>query len=445
MAQSTVRAAAPGSFFSRVSRALRYRNYRLFFFGQGISLIGTWLQQLALSWLVFRLSGSALLLGVVGFAGQLPSFLLAPMAGVLVDRWNRHRALKVTQTLAMLQAGILAALVFTHQIQVWHIIVLGVLIGIVNAFDMPARQAFVVEMIEDRADLPNAIALNSSMVNGARLVGPAVAGLLLATVGEAWCFMLNCLSYVAVLIALSMMVVPPREEETVTTNVLQGLREGTAYALGSVPIRSLLLLLAVMSLVAMPYSVLMPVYASNILHGGASTLGMLMAASGVGALTGALYLASRHTVLGLGKVIVFGAVSFGCGLMALAHATHLWLSLPLMVVTGGGMMVQMAASNTILQTIVEERMRGRVMSLYSMSFMGMAPFGSLLAGALSGHFGVPATLFMGGACALVAGLVFGGYLPSLREFIRPIYIRVGIIPDGASSLGAGARRNRAVE
>jgi MFS family permease len=401
--QAAARPATGGSFLSRISRALRYRNYRLFFAGQGISLVGTWLQQVALSWLVYRLTNSALLLGVVGFAGQIPSFLLAPFAGVIVDHWDRRRLLMLTQTLAMLQAGILALLVLTGRIEVWHIILLGALLGMVNAFDMPARQAFVVEMIEDRADLPNAIALNSSMVNGARLVGPAVAGALLASVGEGWCFLLNSISYIAVIAAFAVMKVTPRAERPQAPNVLSGLKEGAAYAFGSVPIRALLLLMAVISLVGMPYVILMPVYASRILHGNATTLGFLMTASGLGALTGALYLASRRSILGLGRVIVLGVVLFGTGLMALALSRVLWLSLLLMLVTGAGMMVQMASSNTILQTIVDERMRGRVMSLYAMAFMGMAPFGSLLAGWLSSRIGVSNTLLIGGACAVLAG------------------------------------------
>jgi MFS family permease len=429
----------------RVSRALRYRNYRLFFAGQGISLIGTWLQQLALSWLVFRLTGSALLLGVVGFAGQIPSFLLAPFAGVLVDRWSRHRLMMLTQSLAMLQAGTLAFLVLTHRIQVWQILVLGGLQGIVNAFDMPARQSFIVQMIEDRADLPNAIALNSSMVNGARLVGPAIAGVMLASVGEGWCFLLNSLSYIAVLLALAAMRVPPRAEDRAARDVFGGLKEGISYAYASVPIRSLLLLLAVISLVAMPYSILMPIYASRVLHGNARTLGFLVTAAGLGALSAGLYLASRRSVLGLGRVIVAGVLLFGTGLMAVAMSRLLWLSLPLLVVTGAGMMAQMASSNTILQTIVEESKRGRVMSLYSMAFMGMAPFGSLLAGGLSSRIGVPATLFTGGACAVTAGLVFASRLPRIREHVRPIYARAGIIPEVVTGVQAAAELTRPPE
>jgi MFS family permease len=426
---AAARTSAEEPFRSRISRALRYRNYRLFFAGQGISLIGTWLQQIALSWLVYRLTHSALWLGMVGFATQIPSFLLSPIAGVLVDRWNRHRVLVLTQTLAMVQAGILGALVLAGHIAIWHVLVLGAFVGVVNAFDMPTRQAFVVELIEDRQDLPNAIALNSSMVNGARLVGPAVAGVLLASVGEGWCFLLNSVSYVAVILALLSMRVPPRATERHRQHVMAGLREGAAYVFRSEPIRALILLLGLVSLVAMPYSILMPAYATQVLHGNERTLGALMAASGMGALAGALYLAARRSILGLGRVIVAGVMLFGAGLVALGLSRNAWLSLGLMLVTGAGMMVQMAASNTILQTIVEEGKRGRVMSLYTMAFMGMAPFGSLMAGALSSRIGVATTLMLGGACAAVAGVGFARQLPRLRERVRPIYARAGIIPE----------------
>jgi MFS family permease len=432
--EATPRTTSEESFLKWISRALRYRNYRLFFAGQGISLIGTWLQQVALSWLVFRLTHSTLWLGVVGFATQIPSFLLAPIAGALVDRWPRHWLLVLTQTLAMVQAGILGALVLTGRIALWEILALGSFLGVVNAFDMPARQAFVVEMIEDRRDLPNAIALNSSMVNGTRLVGPAVAGLLLASVGEGWCFLLNAASYIAVIPALLAMDVPPAPTEPRRQHVLAGLREGAAYAFGSEPIRALLLLLGLMSLVAMPYSVLMPPYATQNLRGSATTLGLLMTASGTGALAGALYLASRRSILGLGKVIIAGVLLFGGGLVGLGLSHAVWLSLLLMLVTGAGMMVQMAASNTILQTIVEESKRGRVMSLYTMAFMGMAPFGSLLAGALSSQIGVANTLMIGGACAAVAGLLFASRLPRLRALVRPLYAKAGIIPEVATGV-----------
>lgn len=419
---------------SRMVRALRYRNYRLFFGGQLLSLIGTWLQQVALSWLVFRLTGSALLLGVVGFSGQIPSFLLAPFAGVLIDRWNRRRVLLITQTLAMIQAVLLGLLVLFGHIEDWHIMVMAALLGIVNSFDLPARQTFVAEIVEDRADLPNAIALNSSMFNGARLVGPAVAGLMVATVGEAWCFLLNGASYLFVLAALALTRVESPTAAPSHQNVLESLREGAGYAWGFTPIRALLLLLGTISLVGMPYTVLMPVFATRILGGNATTQGLLMAASGLGALGSALYLASRHTVVGLGRVIVLGVLLFGGGLVAFSASRSLWFSLPVMVVTGAGMMLQMAASNTVLQTIVSEDKRGRVMSLYTMAFMGTAPFGSLLAGSVSAQIGAPLTLGICGTLAIAAGLLFARVLPALRELVRPLYVEAGILPAAAAGV-----------
>jgi MFS family permease len=436
--------AAPGG--GRLLRALRHRNYRLFVSGQGISLIGTWLQQVALSWLVFRLTNSAVLLGVVGFADQIPTFLLAPVAGVMTDRWDRRRLLILTQSLAMIQAGILGLLVLSHQVQVWHVMLLATMLGLVNAFDMPGRQSFVVQMIEDRADLPNAIALNSSMVNAARLVGPAVAGALLASVGEAWCFLINAASYIAVIISLVLIRVEPSAPASGSQpNLLASFREGAAYAFGSPPIRAILLLLAVMSLLAMPYSVLMPIYATRILHGNAITQGWLMAASGVGALAGALYLASRQTVLGLGRIITGGAFLFGAALIAFGFSHWLPLSLLILPFVGLGMMVQMAGSNTILQTIVTEEKRGRVMSFYSMAFLGMAPFGSLLAGTLSSRIGPSWTVSLGGFCALIAALYFSRMLPRLREAVRPIYVEKGILPEAAVGVSNATELTRPPE
>lgn len=411
-----------------LGRALRHRNYRLFFSGQTISLIGTWLTRVATSWLVYRLTDSAFLLGVVGFAGQIPTFFLAPFAGVWVDRWNRHRVLVATQVLAMIQSALLAYFALTHTITVVHVILLSVFQGLINAFDMPARQAFVVQMIEDRADLPNAIALNSSMVNAARLVGPSVGGMLIAAVGEGWCFAIDAFSYVAVIGSLLAMknfrVTVAREPK----RVWEDLREGFAYVSGFRPIRAILLLLALISLMGMPYMVLMPVMASDVLHGGAHTLGFLMAASGLGALFGALYLASRRSVLGLGKVIVIAAALFGIAVALFSQSHLVWLSLLLMLLTGGAMMTHMAASNTLLQTILDEDKRGRVMSFYAMAFVGSAPFGSLLAGALAGKIGAPATLLFGGIVCVVGAILFLRVLPKLRTDVRPIYQRLGILP-----------------
>ncbi|MDQ5835738.1 MAG: MFS transporter [Acidobacteriota bacterium] len=416
-------------------RALGHKNYRLFFSGQSVSLVGTWMTRIATSWLVYRLTGSALLLGVVGFAGQIPSFILAPFAGVLVDRWNRHRLLVATQVLSLVQSLALALLALTGVIQIRHVIWLSVLQGLINAFDMPARQAFVVEMVERREDLPNAIALNSSMVNATRLLGPSLGGIVIAAVGEGWCFLIDAVSYVAVVASLLAMRVTPRMTEPVReANMLRQLREGFTYAARFAPIRKVLMLLALVSLVGMPYTVLMPVFADEVLHGGPNTLGLLMAASGVGALVGAMFLAARKSVLGLGTLIPVTAAAFGAGLIAFSFSRVLWLSLALMVVTGLGFMVQMAASNTVLQTIVEEDKRGRVMSFYTMAFMGTAPFGSLLAGSVAERIGAPHTLLFGGLGCIAGALWFAFSLPALRRDVRPIYVRIGVLPEMAAGI-----------
>jgi MFS family permease len=418
-----------------ILRALAHKNYRLFFSGQSISLIGTWMTRVATSWLVYRLTGSALLLGVVGFAGQIPSFLLAPFAGVLVDRWNRHRLLVITQVLALLQSLAMAILTMTGVIKMWHIIALSVFQGLINAFDMPARQAFVVEMVENREDLANAIALNSSMVNGARLIGPSLGGVVIAAVGEGWCFMIDAISYLAVIASLLAMKVTPRMVlATTDANIFRQLREGWTYATRFAPIRDILLLLGLVSLVGMPYTVLMPVFADEVLHGGPNTLGMLMAASGVGALIGAMFLAARKSVLGLGKYIPLMAGAFGAGLILFSFTRVLWLSLLFMVITGLGFMVQMAVSNTILQTIVDEDKRGRVMSFYTMAFMGTAPFGSLLAGGVAERIGAPHTLLFGGIGCVLGAIWFATTLSELRRDIRPIYVRIGILSEVAKGI-----------
>jgi len=412
-----------------VFRALSHRNYRLFFGGQGISLIGTWMQQIAMNWLVYRLTQSALLLGIVGFTSRIPTFLLASLAGVLADRWNRHRVLVATQTLSMIQAMILAVLVLTGTIAVWHIIVLSLFLGLINALDIPTRQSFVVEMIEKKEDLGNAIALNSSMVNGARLLGPSLAGILIAALGEGLCFLLNGISFIAVILALLAMEIKPKQREIRSSEVFQGLKEGFSYAFGFAPIRSVLLLLALVSLMGMPFAVLMPIFAEKILNGGARALGFLMGATGVGAIIGSIYLASRRTVLGLGRIIVISSSLFGVGLIAFSLSRLFWLSLLMMLLIGFGMMVEMASSNTILQTIVEEDKRGRVMSFYTMAFMGMVPFGSLLAGSLANRIGAPKTVMIGGIACILGSALFAKRLPSLRRMARPIYVEKGIIPE----------------
>lgn len=411
----------------RLTRALHSRNYRLFFGGQSISLVGTWVTRVATSWLVYRLTGSLLLLGVVGFMGQIPTLLLSPFAGVFVDRWNRHRLLIGTQVLSMLQSLALAVLVFTGTITVAHILLLQLAQGIINAFDMPARQAFVVEMVEDRADLPNAIALNSSMVNASRIIGPSIGGIIIAAVGEGWCFMADAISYLAVIWSLYAMVVTPRVRPARDTRVLEELLTGFRYVSRFVPVRSALILLSLVSVMGMPYSVLMPAIATDTLHGGASTLGFLMTAAGVGAFIGALYLASRRTVLGLGRVIAIATAAFGVGLVLFSFSRVLWLSLLLLPIVGAGMMITMASTNTVLQTIVEEHLRGRVMSFYAVAFLGTAPIGSLLAGAAAERIGPERTIMLGGLCCLVAAGWFALRLPLLRELVRPIYVERGII------------------
>jgi MFS family permease len=414
----------------RTFRALNHRNYRLFFGGQGISLIGTWMQQIAMSWLVYHLTNSAFLLGVVGFSSQICSFFFSPFAGVLSDRWNRHRILLATQVFAMLQAFILAFLTLTHTITIHHIIILSVFLGMVNAFDMPTRQSFVVEMVERREDLGNAIALNSFLFNGARLVGPSIAGILISILGEGMCFLLNGISFFAVIIALLAMEMKSGKKESGKTQILKGLKEGFTYGYSFVPIRSILLLLSWTSLVGMAYTTLMPVFARDILHGTSQTYGFLMAASGVGAAIGAIYLASRKSILGLFRIIAMASGIFGIGLVALSFSHCLWVSLLFLLFVGYGMMVQMASSNTVLQTIVDDTKRGRVMSLYVMSFMGMGPLGSLLGGSLASQIGAPHTLIVGGATCLLGSLLFIKKLPSLREMIRPIYIQRGILSEG---------------
>jgi len=418
--------------------ALQYRNYRLFFGGQGISLIGTWMQRIAMWWLVYRLTNSPFLLGVVGFTGQIPIFLLTPFAGVLADRMNRQRVLVVTQTLAMIQALILALLVLAGAIAVWHIIFLSIFLGLIDAFDMPVRQSFMVEIVQTK-DLGNAIALNSSIVNSAQLLGPSIAGILIAAMGEGVCFLLNAISYLFVIVSLLAMKITLKKMETQNTHVLQGIREGFSYAFGFMPIRSILLLLALVSLIGMPFRVVMPIFARDILHGGPHTLGFLMGSSGLGALGGSIYLASRKSVLGLEKWIALAASVFGIGLIAFSLSRVFWLSLFLILLASFGVMVQFASSNTVLQTIVDEDKRGRVMSFYAMALRGMAPFGSLLAGGLAGKIGAPNTLMIGGVSCFLFALVFARKLPLLREMVLPIYVRMGIVSEATSRIQSATK------
>jgi MFS family permease len=415
------------STFEFIGRAFRYRNYRLFFGGQGVSLIGTWMQQIAMSWLVYRLTDSAFYLGLIGFTGQAPIFFLTSFAGVFVDRIHRRNLLIITQTLATIQASLLAFLTISGHIQVWHLVLLSLFLGCINAFDIPTRQSFVVEMVEDKKDLGNAIALNSFMFNGARLVGPSIAGLVVSTIGEGPCFFINAVSFLAIIATLLAMRIPDRKSEANPATLFHGLEEGYRYAMGFPPIRYVLLLLALTSLVGMPYMVLMPIFARDILHGGPHTLGFLMGASGVGALVGALYLASRKSVLGLGKLIVIASSTFGAGLIAFSFSRSFPLSLFILLFTGFGMILQMASSNTIIQTIVDEDKRGRIMSIYAMAFGGTAPFGSMMAGSLASRIGAPTTLIISGTICIIGSLLFLKKLPLIRQAVRPIYIKMGII------------------
>lgn len=398
-------------------RSLKYRNYRLFFAGQSISLIGTWIQRIATPWLVYNLTDSVFLLGLVGFVGQIPTFLISPFAGVFTDRWNRYHIMMATQILAMIQAIILTWLVMTGTIKVWQIILLSGFQGLINAFDVPARQSFVIEMVEKKEDLSNAIALNSTLVNGARLIGPSVAGMLIAVTGEGICFLVNALSYLFAIWSLLLMQINFKVNENEKKSVLTELKEGITYTFGFTSIRYVILLLAMVSLMGMPYSVLMPVFAKEILHGGPHTFGFLMGGSGLGALIGALYLASRRSVVGLEKIIPLSAGIFGAGLVMFSFSRVFLFSLILMILSGLGMMLQLASSNTLLQNIVEDNMRGRVMSFFTMAIMGIAPFGSFLAGSVAKSIGAQNTLFIGGMLCIVCACIFATKIPEITRSV----------------------------
>ncbi len=409
-------------------RALRHYNFRLFFCGQSLSLIGTWMTRLATSWLVYRLTGSSFLLGLVTFVGQIPTFLIGSLAGVWVDRWERRRVLLVTQLLAALQSLALAGLTLSGRITIPEIIGLSIFQGLINAFDMPARQSFLVQMVNGRTDLSNAIALNSTMVNGARLLGPALAGITIAAVGEGYCFLIDGLSYFAVIASLVAMRIEGQAVSKSAGSLLAQLREGWRYVSTFAPIRTVLLLFAIVSFMGVPYTVLMPVFATKVLHGGPHTLGFLMGAAGVGSITAAITLAARKSVRGLYRVIPTVAAVFGGGLMAFSFSRNYWLSLALMGVTGFGMIQFAAASNTVIQTIVDDDKRGRVMSYYMMAYMGASPFGSLLAGSLAPVIGAPGTVLLCGIGCVAGAVWFWFEIPKLRPVIRPIYQRLGILP-----------------
>jgi MFS family permease len=415
-------------------RSLQYRNYRLFFTGQSISLIGTWMQRIALPWLVYHMTGSAFLLGLVGFAGQIPTFLLSPVAGVIIDRFSRYKVLLITQILSLVQASVLAVLALTGVIQIWHIILLSVIFGCINAFDTPSRHSFVIEMVEKKEVLGNAIALNSLMFNGARLIGPSIAGVMLATTGEGVCFLINAISYIFVIGSLLMMHIPKKEFPRKETKILKELKEGFNYTFGFQPIKHLILLLAVVNLMGASYQVLMPVFAKEVLHGGSDIYGFLMAAAGFGALIGAAYLASRESVLRLGRIIPTAATVFGAGLVALAFTNIIPVTIGLMFIIGLGLMLNSASCNTILQTITEDQMRGRVMSFYTMAIMGTAPFGSLLAGSLAKLIGTQYAILIGGVSCIAGALVFYKKLPRLKTLVKPIYDRLALNPQAEAGI-----------
>jgi len=435
---------ANGSRWSNVIRPLRSRNYRLFFVGQGVSLIGTWMQITALLWLVGTRfpdeRTAAFWLGVVGFSGQIPAFLLTPLAGAWADRWNRRRMVIATQALAMLQSFVLAALTLTGKIEMWQIVALSLWSGAINAVDVPTRQAFVVEMIDRPEDLTSAIALNSSIFNAGRLVGPALGGILTALLGVGVCFLLNGFSFLAVIVALLAMRVKPRPAR-IRKHVIHNLVEGLEYAFKFPPIRALLLIMALVSLLGAPYSSLLPAFAVHVLSCGPRGYGALVAAVGVGALAGAISLASRSSVRGLGRVIVLAPVLFGAGLIGFSLNRSFSLALLLMPVLGLGQILLMASCNTVLQTIVDDDKRGRVMSFYSMSFMGMFPLGNLLAGVAAREMGLSLTIALGGAACVLGALDFWRKLPALRKLLHPIYASKGIIPEVATGLQAATEQS----
>jgi len=424
----TQKPALPGGSISHAWRALRHRNFKLFFFGQSISLIGTWMTRLATTWLVYRLTHSALLLGIVTFAGQIVAFALGPFAGVWVERLNRRKLLVWTQAAAAVQSLAMAALTLAHVINLWEIIALTALQGLINAFDMPARQSFLIQMVEDRNDLSNAIAINSSMVNGARLVGPAVAGLVIGAVGEGWCFLIDGVSYFAVIASLLMMRIKRLDVRVTAASMLEQMREGWDYVRTFRPIRTILLLFSLLCLVGYPFAVLLPVFVVQVLHGGAATLGWLTGASGIGALVSALSLAIRKSVVGLTRMLQIAAAMLGGALVLFGLSHTLWVSLVLMGFVGFGLMQSAAVSNTIIQSLVPEDKRARVMSHYTMAFFGAAPFGALLAGALAHRMGAPNTLILTGAFCVAGALWFTIELPKIRAVMRPIYREMGLLP-----------------
>jgi MFS family permease len=408
-----------------ILRAFAHKNYRLFWSGQAVSLLGTWMQRVAMGWLVYRLTDSAFMLGMVEFIGQMPAFILAPVAGVYLDRWDRRRTLIVTQLLLMIQALAMAILIFGGWIRMGHVLLLSVVFGLINAFDQAGRQTFLKDIVDNPEDIGNAIALNSTMFNAGRLIGPSIAGIIIALAGEGWCFLLNSLSFVAILISLiKIRVAPSTVPAAAQSGVFASLREGVHYAYSVFPIRVILLVLTMFSLIGLPFTVLLPVFARDVFHGNAVTLGFLTAASGVGALYGAYYLAGRRTVLGLERVILVALVSTATAFLLVAIFQLLYPSLLFIVFAGFGLMAVFSSGNTILQSIVADDKRGRVLSLYTMTYHGMTPLGSLAAGFITNHSTAPFTLFLSGCLLMAGGLFYSRYLKRMRLYIRqhkPLY------------------------
>jgi MFS family permease len=408
-------------------RAFRYRNFRLYFFGQSLSLLGTWIQQVAMSWLVYRLTGSAFLLGVTAFASQIPILLFAPLGGLWADRFDRRRLLMATQALALAQAMVMALLTYTNLVQVWHILVMAVLLGVVMATDTPVRQSFVSELVPAKGDLPGAIAMNGFVQNAGRMIGPSLAGLLIAVSSEAFCFLANGLSKIAVIVIVALMQIDVRAAKAASTPLLRGLKEGAAYATGLLPVRLLLPMVALISFMASPYQALMPIFAAEVFKGDARMLGFLIGAAGLGGSSGLVYLAARKDVRGLARHIVFGALLTGTSLMVFGESKLLWLSLTAIMLTGFGIILVAMGTSMILQTIVADEKRGRVMSFFTVAFLGMSPLGSFVAGALAHKIGAGHTLFAGGASCAVGAVLLWRQLPRLRSHMRELYTRIGII------------------
>ena len=409
-------------------RAFRHRDYRLYFAGQGISQTGTWLQMIATSWLIYHLSGSAFMLGLAAFAQHIPMLVLGPFAGVWVDRLRKRKVLIVTQSVALAQSLVMLALIILGYIEPWHLVLANLVLGIVNAFDSPARQSQLVELVGGKDDLPNAIAFSSILMNGARFVGPMIGGAVIAAFGEIWGFGLNCMMRGAVILALLLIRAAPRPVEKGSAGMLSQLKEGVRYAYGFLPTRSALLLLSAVSFGVQPYQSLAPFFAKEVFHGGSETLGYLIGAGGLGAVSGMVHLAIRPSIRGLLSQIPFTAGASGVALIVFSFSKSLWLGLPMLYFVGMGAMITAASTNTILQTIVEDRMRARVVSLYMMAFLGVAPLGALFAGTLAERIGPPATLCLGGVVTLLAALAYWLKLPKIRSEIRPVYEKLGIVP-----------------